>query len=107
MPDDLPSIDVTSHLRPLDLPAQLCFYRDGQKFYVQSSEDGKVIRANRKRLRDWLATKLEVKWDKKTTRIEETINSVTLHFADGSSATGDVLVGADGVNSMGKHAPPS
>jgi flavin-dependent dehydrogenase len=102
MPDDLPAIDVTSHLRPLDLPAQLCFFRGGQKFLVQSGHERRVIRANRARLRDWLATNVRVNWKTKTTRIEEKGDSVTLHFADGSSATGDVLVGADGVNSMGE-----
>jgi cation diffusion facilitator CzcD-associated flavoprotein CzcO len=102
MPDDLPAIDVTSHLRPLDLPAQLCFFGGGQKFLVQSGHEGRVIRAHRARLRDWLATNIRVNWKTKTTRIEDKGDSVTLHFADGSSATGDVLVGADGVNSMGE-----
>ena len=104
MPDDLPSINITSHLHPLDLPAQICFYGGGKKFFVQSTDEGRVIRANRSRLRDWLATKIRVNWQTKITRIEENGTSVTLHFADMSSATGDVLVGADGVNSMGESS---
>jgi salicylate hydroxylase len=35
----------------------------------------------------------------KATRFSETDSAVTLHFADGSSASGDVLVGADGIKS--------
>jgi 2-polyprenyl-6-methoxyphenol hydroxylase-like FAD-dependent oxidoreductase len=36
---------------------------------------------------------------KELRRIEQTANGVTAHFADGSSAEGDVLVGADGIRS--------
>jgi flavin-dependent dehydrogenase len=102
MPDDLPAIELTSHLRPLDLPAQLCFFRGANKFFVESGHEGRVIRAHRARLRDWLATNIRVNWKSKAIRIEKEGDSIKLHFADGSSATGDVLVGADGVNSMGE-----
>ena len=71
---------------------------------MQSGDEGRVIRANRSRLRDWLATNIKVNWENKITGIEENGTSVTLHFADGPSATGDVLVGADGVSSMGESS---
>ena len=92
MPDDLPAIDITSHLLPLDLPAQLCFYGGGHRFCVQSGDEGKVIRANRAKLKDWLAMNITVKWDAKAVKIEEDGGSVIVRFADGFSATGDVLV---------------
>ena len=38
--------------------------------------------------------------DKRATRFDETENGVTLHFADGTSASGDLLIGADGVKSV-------
>jgi len=36
---------------------------------------------------------------KKLIRVDEHVDGVTAHFADGSSASGDVLIGADGVHS--------
>ncbi|MCJ1353666.1 MAG: hypothetical protein MMC33_003653 [Icmadophila ericetorum] len=100
VPDDLPPIEQTSHLKPLDRPAQFAFFQqNGECFKVTSTPDSKFVRANRSYLRDWLATNLDVQWDKHMTKIEETDKSVTLFFLDGTSATGDVLVGADGVHS--------
>lgn len=101
MPDDLPPLDITSHLIPLDLPAQLCFYGGSHKFVVESSDECKVVRANRSRLRDWLGTNIKVKWNARAVEIEEDGSSVIVRFADGSSATGDVLVRAYGANSIG------
>jgi 2-polyprenyl-6-methoxyphenol hydroxylase-like FAD-dependent oxidoreductase len=57
---------------------------------------------NRPRLRNYLATNLNINWGKHLISVEEDDSSVTVRFADGTSATGDVLVGADGVNSVGK-----
>lgn len=39
-------------------------------------------------------------WGARLERIEETADGVTAHFADGTSATGDILVGCDGVGSV-------
>ncbi|KAK7952143.1 uncharacterized protein PG986_007871 [Apiospora aurea] len=71
-------------------------YRDDYR------EDGEaeVIRANRHRLRDWLLTNLPVQNGKQAVQVEETEDQVTVHFRDGTSATGDILVGADGVKSV-------
>lgn len=38
---------------------------------------------------------------KRLRRVEEQGERVTVHFEDGTSASGDILVGADGVNSVG------
>ena len=66
------------------------------------------IRANRALFRDWLSTHLDIKWNKHFNRYEEAADGVTIHFDDGSSATGDILVGADGVHSkgIGCFSPP-
>ena len=101
MLDDLPPIDVTNHLLPLSLPAQFCFYQNGECTTTQADEKTRIVRANRPRLRDWLATNVDVQWDKRVTHIEEQESSVKLFFSDGTFATGDVLVGADGVHSSG------
>ncbi|CZT22426.1 related to salicylate hydroxylase [Ramularia collo-cygni] len=46
--------------------------------------------------------------DKRTMKIEETADSVTLHFEDGGWATGDLLMGCDGIHSAArlKHVEP-
>lgn len=45
---------------------------------------------------------------KKTVSIEETDDDVTIHFEDGRSATGDLLMGCDGIHSVTrlKHVEP-
>ncbi|KAJ6782151.1 hypothetical protein PWT90_07443 [Aphanocladium album] len=98
-PDDMPSPNVVDHLLPLDLPAEMAFY-DGHsvdsRIGVQATSRQEIIRANRQRLREWLATKIDVKYGKAVETVDQDDDSVTLHFADGTSATGDLLVGADG-----------
>jgi salicylate hydroxylase len=57
--------------------------------------------ASRITLRQILLARLDgiVQFGKAFTRYEETPDGIVLHFADGSTATCDVLVGADGGNS--------
>lgn len=59
--------------------------------------------------REWLnevlrdaatAAGIRTTWGARLDRIEEQPDGVTAHFADGSSATGDILVGCDGVGSI-------
>jgi 2-polyprenyl-6-methoxyphenol hydroxylase-like FAD-dependent oxidoreductase len=58
------------------------------------------LRANRTRLRQWLATDIPVAWCKRyVMHTIETDGKVTAHFDDGTSASGDILVGADGAMS--------
>lgn len=42
---------------------------------------------------------IKIEHGKELVSAEETTDGVTAHFADGSSATGDVLIGADGIRS--------
>jgi 2-polyprenyl-6-methoxyphenol hydroxylase-like FAD-dependent oxidoreductase len=58
------------------------------------------LRANRARFREWLATDLPVRWNKRYDHhVIDEDGKVTVHFRDGTTATGDVLVGADGIKS--------
>lgn len=103
MPAELGPIDQTSHLLPLDLPAQFVFYdvtRPGMRVGVKSDETGKIIRAYRQKLRDWLLQGLDVQFGKRLVELNESGEKVTVHFEDGTSATGDILVGAEGTRSV-------
>jgi 2-polyprenyl-6-methoxyphenol hydroxylase-like FAD-dependent oxidoreductase len=69
-----------------------------------SGEPGTVAEnraASRITLRQILLARLDgiVEFGKAFARCEETADAIVLHFADGSTATCDVLVGADGGNS--------
>ncbi|KAK9787349.1 putative FAD-binding domain-containing protein [Seiridium cardinale] len=69
---------------------------------VRDDGSNKIIRANRRRLREWLCTNISVQYSKRAMQIQEGNGTVTVHFQDGSSATRDMLVGADGIYSTGK-----
>ncbi|KAH8898801.1 FAD-binding domain-containing protein [Thozetella sp. PMI_491] len=60
------------------------------------------LRINRRKLRGLLSTGIDVQWGKNIQRFETQDSGqggVTAHFEDGSSATGAVVVGADGSSS--------
>ncbi|KAI0123535.1 putative monooxygenase [Xylariales sp. AK1849] len=100
MPEDLSPIESSvSHLQPLKLPAQFIIHVAGNRLGVTRDPDTFVLRASRVRLRRWLSSNIFINYGKRATKIEQTKEGVTVHFQDGTSATGDVLVGADGVNS--------
>ncbi|MBV8255881.1 MAG: FAD-dependent monooxygenase [Chitinophaga sp.] len=42
----------------------------------------------------------EIQWGKKFTTLQQHANGVTAYFEDGSSASGDFLIGADGIRSV-------
>lgn len=107
MPDDIGPIECTNHLVPLDhLPAQFVFYhteKPGMRIGVEDDDKGKIVRANRQRLRDWLRTHIPVQYDRRAVKVEED-ERITVHFENGTSATGDILVGAEGSRSaIRKH----
>lgn len=52
-----------------------------------------------------LSQHLDIQWNKRLSRYEETSTGVTAFFEDGTSATGDMLVGADGLHSRGASFP--
>lgn len=50
------------------------------------------------------AAPVPVQWGKRFIRAVQTATGVTAHFEDGSTATGDILVGADGIRSAVREA---
>ncbi|KAM7210958.1 early conidial development-2 protein [Rhypophila decipiens] len=100
LPDDLPKLrDAAGHLTPLPLASQAVFYMGPKKFMLEDSTETPCLRVNRLKLRELLATGIDVQWGKEADRIEEDDDKVTVFFKDGTSATGDVLIGTDGVHS--------
>ncbi|KAL8923178.1 MAG: hypothetical protein Q9208_004741 [Pyrenodesmia sp. 3 TL-2023] len=102
-PSDVPDLkESTNHLAPLTLPAQIGLYFPGRegRLGVQDSPEAPIVRAERRLLRKWLATKLTIQWGKRVMRIEHDDQGVSIYFEDGASAKGDILVGADGINSV-------
>ncbi|GAT21245.1 FAD binding domain protein [Aspergillus luchuensis] len=57
------------------------------------------IRVSRVRLRQLVATGLDVQWNKTLRNIDSSADTVTAHFADGTSYTGCLLIGCDGSRS--------
>jgi 2-polyprenyl-6-methoxyphenol hydroxylase-like FAD-dependent oxidoreductase len=61
------------------------------------------LRANRRRIRIWLTSDLPIQWGKRydshTIDDNSSDRPITVSFEDGTTATGDILVGADGVGS--------
>lgn len=68
---------------------------------AQDSPEAPIVRAERRRLRDWLSTNIPIQWGKRVKHIEHDDKGVSVYFEDGKTAKGDVLVGADGINSVG------
>ncbi|CAK7209979.1 hypothetical protein SCUCBS95973_000632 [Sporothrix curviconia] len=99
MPDDVLSLRNANHLLPLGLPSQFIMYPPGgARVGVEDTPKTPCVRVNRKRLRSLLMTGVPVQWGKKLVRVDEdrVASTVTAHFDDGTSATGGLLVGADG-----------
>ncbi|KAI0007152.1 putative monooxygenase [Xylariaceae sp. FL0662B] len=101
MPADMPPLkESVDHLPPLNLNAQICMYYRGIRFGVEDTAEAPIIRANRFRFREWLSTRIPIQWGKKVKEVQDDENGVRLLFEDGTTATGDIVVGADGVNSI-------
>ncbi|KAI1407932.1 putative monooxygenase [Hypoxylon sp. FL1857] len=101
VPQDMPPFkDSVDHLVPLDLEAQIGFFFRGQRQVVQDTPGKLIVRANRFRFREWLSNQIPIQWGKKVIDVVDAGDEVRVHFADGTTAVGDILVGADGVNSV-------
>ncbi|KAJ2985305.1 hypothetical protein NUW58_g5606 [Xylaria curta] len=105
IPDDLPPVSSLSNLLPLTKYFPEAVYYDPEKpnqpkIGVRGDESEWVIRAARHRVVSWLETHISVQYNKQATKIEETEKKVKLFFQDGTSAEGDILVGAEGARSV-------
>lgn len=70
--------------------------------YAENSRDAFSISASRTKFRKWLTNDLDISWGH-TFKSYEVLPSgrVRVHFDNGNTAEGDVLVGADGSQSRG------
>ncbi|KAI0869169.1 putative monooxygenase [Hypoxylon argillaceum] len=104
IPDDLPPISSLSNLLPLTkyFPEVVYYNPDKPnqpKIGVRGDESEWIIRAARHRIIEWLETHIPVQYNKQVASIVETDEKVKIHFEDGTSAEGDILVGAEGARS--------
>ncbi|KIW00539.1 hypothetical protein, variant [Verruconis gallopava] len=63
---------------------------------------GIAVRVNREKLRKFLSDDVEIHFGKLCTKIEEAGDKVTVTFSDGSTATADTVVCADGIKGVGR-----
>ena len=107
MPHDLPPFENLSVSRHANLPTEHAYINGitgeklGGKVWQDSEGNNTAVRANRIAFRKWLAMNLDIVWNKVFSHYEEGDGYVTAYFKDGTSYVGDVLVGADGMNSKG------
>ncbi|KAI3332361.1 putative monooxygenase [Xylariaceae sp. AK1471] len=104
IPDDLPPMSSMNNLLPLTKYQPEVVYYDPEKpnqpkIGVRGDETGWIIRSARHRAVEWLATHIPVQYNKQVVDIEEIGNKVKIYFQDGTSAEGDILVGAEGARS--------
>lgn len=101
-PSDMPDFRAaTSHLAPLDIPCQMTMYYSGTegRMGITDSAESPFVRSERRRLRDWLLTNIPVQWNKHAKHFNHSDSGVSIQFEDGTTAQGDFLIGADGINS--------
>lgn len=98
--------DSVHHLNPLNLETQVVFYYHNDRLGTECTPSTPTLRANRLLLRKWLATNINVQYGRVASHIERSGDKMIVTFKDGTTATGDLVVGADGANSIGKSSSP-
>ncbi len=64
----------------------------------------RLQQVDRKKLRNLLISGVTIQWGKELQTFEKTADGrVTVEFTDGTSVTGDILIGADGSGSTSRH----
>ncbi|KAL9120923.1 MAG: hypothetical protein Q9187_002520 [Circinaria calcarea] len=102
---DVHSLERCSVTHELGISAEFSLFdaHSGKQLgnVVGRSPDGDLtmIRVNRARYRDWLLKHLEINWNKRFSYYEEFEDGVKAFFDDGTVAIGEIIVGADGINS--------
>lgn len=66
-----------------------------------------AVQLLRSELRNLLQEGIHIEWNKRLVHLEEKENKVIAHFADGTTATGDFLVGCDGGSSTVRELLPA
>lgn len=94
----------THHLEPLNLETQVVFYFHNDRLGTECSPSTPTLRVNRLRLRKWLATNVNVQFGRVASKVERVGEKMVVTFQNGTTATGDIVVGADGANSIGKSS---
>ncbi|KAI1384921.1 FAD/NAD(P)-binding domain-containing protein [Hypoxylon trugodes] len=100
-PDDMPKFrESVHHLNPLDLESQVVFYYHNERLGTEASPSTPMLRVNRLLLRKWLATKINVQYGRVAAKVERVGTEMVVTFRNGSIVRGDIVVGADGANSI-------
>ncbi|KAI2613790.1 FAD/NAD(P)-binding domain-containing protein [Hypoxylon fragiforme] len=100
-PDDMPNFrESVHHLNPLDLETQVVFYFNNERIGTEGSPATPLLRANRLQLRRWLSTKINVQYGRVASKVERVGDKMVVTFRNGTTAMGDIVVGADGANSI-------
>ena len=73
--------------------------------HVEDTPETPCVRVNRQRLFKVLSTNIPIQWGKQAVRVEESEENVTVFFADGTSASGDLLIGVDGTSGSSESCP--
>ena len=101
--DDMPKLETVGTTYEIGIPSQAAIFDAHDMSERMRWGDGvgqDFIRADRAKLREWLPTDLNVHWGKRFSHYEQNESGVRAYFDDGSSYPGDILVGADGINSL-------
>ncbi|KAL9074953.1 MAG: hypothetical protein Q9157_004182 [Trypethelium eluteriae] len=96
---DLGTVGITAHL---GVPSEGAILNGEDTSEIRRFSEGpgfQFIRADRAKLRSWLLTNIQIKWNKRFTHYEENEDGIQAFFEDGTSYKGDILVGADGISS--------
>ncbi|KAJ1327905.1 salicylate hydroxylase [Microdochium nivale] len=101
LPDDLPPYQQLEICSPLGLTPQIGIYLgENPRMGVGHTTKTPFLHVRHLELQQWLSTHLAIQRGKKATKLDEVGDVVVVTFEDGTSATGDVVVGADGVDSF-------
>ncbi|KAF2831692.1 FAD/NAD(P)-binding domain-containing protein [Ophiobolus disseminans] len=108
MPDDwwdrIQSVQVDPHVPTKELDT-LKWLKGDSGETMAAFTFGPFYRLRRSKLRDLLSQDLDIQYSKHLVDItySDDKQSVTAHFADGSTSTGSILIGADGARSSVRH----
>ncbi len=83
-----------------------CTNEKMEPFFSVSQGQDAAVQFLRSELRNLLQEGIDIEWNKRLVLFEDKGDRVIAHFEDGSSATGDLLVGCDGATSTVRELLP-